>query len=90
MSKPKILIAEDDPDMLSLLGTLLELEGYQVLYYSETTPILTTVRNEAPLALLMDIHLSNENGLEVSRAIHRHRRHRMGIGLGTRLLGGRQ
>ena len=59
--------------MLSLLGTLLELEGYQVLYYSETTPILTTVRNEAPLALLMDIYLSNENGLEVSRAIHRHR-----------------
>ena len=67
----KILIAEDDPNMLSLLGTLLELEGYEVCYYKETTPILKTVEAEQPQALLMDIHLSNENGLEVAQQIRR-------------------
>ena len=68
----RILIAEDDPDMLSLLGTLLELEGYEVGYYDEQTPIMHKVLAFEPNALLMDIHLANENGLEVSRAIRRH------------------
>ena len=67
----KILIAEDDPNMLSLLGTLLELEGYEICYYKETTPILKSVEAERPQAILMDIHLSNENGLEVARQIRR-------------------
>ena len=65
----KILIAEDDPQMLSLLATLLEIEGFEVVEYSETTPIAKTVMAEQPSILLMDIHLSNENGLEVSRQI---------------------
>lgn len=65
----KILIAEDDPQMLSLLATLLEIEGFDVCEYSETTPIAQTVKTEQPAIVLLDIHLPNENGLEVSRQI---------------------
>ena len=31
MSKLKVLVAEDDPTMVNLLNTLLEMEGFDVL-----------------------------------------------------------
>jgi DNA-binding response OmpR family regulator len=64
----KIMLIEDDKTMLSLLGTLLKMEGFQII--SLTTEktvedILSTLRREMPNAALVDVHLQNVNGLDL-------------------------
>ena len=66
---PKILIAEDDPTMLALLGTLLEIEQYTVAYYDERESFIDVLNRENPQFLLLDIHLGTQNGLTLTKKI---------------------
>ncbi len=67
---PKIMLAEDDETMLSLLKTLLSLEGFTVVGVDFSSEgILEVLRREKPDALLMDVHLPNQNGLDALREI---------------------
>lgn len=65
MSKGKVLLAEDDITMVSLLKTLLKMEGYEVVALQPDEDILSAVRVEQPDVLLMDVYLSTQSGLEV-------------------------
>lgn len=65
----KILIAEDDSTMLSLLCTLLELEGFLPIAYNENEKIVETVRREMPDIVLLDIHMDFQDGIEVTKQI---------------------
>lgn len=66
----KILLAEDDPTMLSLLKMLLELEGYtSVSITAENQDIIQMARDELPDLILMDIHLGEQSGLDVVREL---------------------
>ncbi len=66
----KILLAEDDPTMLSLLRTLLTMEGFQVIdLVSAEEDILEVVRRENPDIVLLDVHLPKHNGLDVLRSM---------------------
>jgi DNA-binding response OmpR family regulator len=70
----KIILAEDDFTMLSLMGTLLEMEGFQVLKYNgEQTAedLLDVMRKNNPDLALLDIHINAINGLDVARLIRR-------------------
>ncbi|MFZ5821869.1 MAG: response regulator [Chloroflexota bacterium] len=62
---PTIMLAEDDLTMISLLKTLLGMEGYRVLALDTDDDILEAVRRERPDLLLMDVHLPHVSGLEV-------------------------
>ncbi|MEW6717300.1 MAG: response regulator [Chloroflexota bacterium] len=66
-------MVEDDPVMLSLLTTYLELEGFEVVKYRATDTshedILNTLRREKPEGLVMDVNLEHVDGLEVLRKI---------------------
>ena len=62
---PKIMLAEDDRTMITLLKTLLDLEGYQVVALGEDEDIFEAVRRDPPDVLLLDVHLPNINGLDV-------------------------
>ncbi|MDZ4159712.1 MAG: response regulator [Anaerolineaceae bacterium] len=64
---PKIIVIEDDGTMRSLLKTLLELEGYEVIVDAggDLHEIIELIRQERPDALLMDVFLRSANGLEV-------------------------
>jgi DNA-binding response OmpR family regulator len=68
---PKIMLVEDDATMLSLLQTLLQMEGYQVVSMKDDSMdgILSTVRQEGPDLALIDVHLREINGLDVLRNI---------------------
>ncbi len=70
---PKILLVEDDATMLSLLQTLLQMEGYQVVKMKDESleGIMSTVRQEEPDLALVDVHLKELNGLEVLRSIRK-------------------
>ena len=61
---------EDDPTMISLLKTLLSLEGFHVDSYDNLdNGFMTYLENQKPDALIMDIHLRTHNGIEIARSI---------------------
>ena len=62
---PKIMLAEDDLTMVTLLKTLLGMEGYQVVALGLDDDIVESVRSERPDVLIMDVHLPKVNGLDV-------------------------
>lgn len=66
---PRIMLAEDDLTMVTLLKTLLGMEGYQVVALSIDEDIVEAVRKDQPDVLLLDVHLPNANGLEVLNQI---------------------
>lgn len=68
---PKILIAEDDHTMVSLLKTLLKMEGYDVIDLDVHADIPAAVVKENPDALLMDVHLGEQKGTEIVALIRK-------------------
>jgi CheY-like chemotaxis protein len=67
---PKVLLADDDATMISLLTTLLGLEGFEVgTLLDKPGDMLETIRNEKPDALLVDVHLGGRSGLDLVRAV---------------------
>lgn len=69
MPKLKVLLAEDDFTMVSLLKTLLKMEGYAVTALEADADVLSAVRKERPDVLLMDVHLFGKNGLDILQTI---------------------
>jgi CheY-like chemotaxis protein len=67
----KILLAEDDPTMVSLLKTLLNMEGFDVLALDVESDVPAAVQREKPDAVFMDVHLGKQSGLEVLEAIRK-------------------
>jgi len=70
----KILLVEDDMTMMSLLETLLGMDGYEVASFQGGEDILDVARREMPALILLDVNLKNfgildRNGFDVLRAI---------------------
>jgi DNA-binding response OmpR family regulator len=61
----KIMLAEDDHTMVTLLTTLLGMEGFQVVALSVDDDVYDAVRNDRPDVLLLDVHLPHVNGLDI-------------------------
>jgi DNA-binding response OmpR family regulator len=66
---PKIMLAEDDATMLSLLKTLLKLEGFDTVTLSEQENVLEAIHRESPKVILLDVHLTQGNGVDFARQI---------------------
>jgi DNA-binding response OmpR family regulator len=66
---PKIMLAEDDVTMLSLLKTLFRLEGFETVTLGESENVLDAVYREKPDAILLDVHLTQGNGVDLLREI---------------------
>jgi len=65
MSKSKVLLAEDDVTMVSLLKTLLKMEGFDVVALQSDDDVHAAVLAEKPDVLLLDVHLSHQNGFDI-------------------------
>jgi CheY-like chemotaxis protein len=62
----RIFLAEDDPTMVTLLETLLKLEGFEVVKLDLATDnLLFTLRADIPQALVLDVNLPNQNGIDI-------------------------
>ena len=55
----KVMLVEDDAIAVDLQKTLLELEGYEICYYSEGDDFSKLLDEEQPSAILMDVKLKN-------------------------------
>jgi DNA-binding response OmpR family regulator len=67
----KILLAEDDITMVSLLKTLLIMEGFEVMALDVNADIPAAVDRERPDAIFMDVHLGDQSGIQVLQAIRK-------------------
>src|SRR5262245_11732004 len=67
--KLRVLVADDDPDMVQSLTALLRAEGHHALGVHHGADVVETVGDFAPDALLLDIGLPAQNGYEIARAL---------------------
>jgi len=57
--------------MVSLLKTLLKMEGFEVVALDVNADVPAAVQRENPDALLMDVHLGQQSGVDIVQAIRR-------------------
>lgn len=61
----KILIADDEPNIVISLEFLLKREGYEVVVAHDGVQALAQVRAERPDLAILDVMMPNRNGFEV-------------------------
>src|SRR5688572_30687939 len=71
MSK-KILIVEDEHDLIKLIKYNLEKESFRVNYTSDGSLVMAEMRRDPPDLVILDLMLPGLDGLEVCRQIRRH------------------
>jgi DNA-binding response OmpR family regulator len=62
MSKPRILIVDDDPDLLHGLGVRLRATGFDVIAARDTIEAVIAVRREQPDLVVLDLGLPAGDG----------------------------
>jgi len=67
MIKNKILVVDDDLDILEVLKFLLRKNGYEVILLSEAKKVIETVKENKPDIVLLDINLSGYDGREICK-----------------------
>src|SRR3989442_116300 len=68
----RILVVEDELDLIKLLKYNLEQEGFKVSYATDGSLALAEVRREPPDMIILDVMLPGLGGLEVCRQLRRH------------------
>lgn len=67
--KPKILVVDDEPDALELIGFNLKRAGFDVVSASDGAEALRRARDQAPNLIVLDLMLPEMDGLEVCKAL---------------------
>ena len=65
----KILIADDEPNILISLEFLMKREGYEVLLARDGQEALDLLRREHPRLLLLDVMMPRKTGFEVCQEV---------------------
>ena len=68
----KILVAEDEPDQLNFIKTVLEDNGAEVIVAHNGSEALEMARAEIPHAMTLDINMPGMTGLELTDYLHEH------------------
>jgi DNA-binding response OmpR family regulator len=73
---PKILVVDDEADLVSVLRFGLEVEGFEVISASDGEQGLNLAREAQPALLLLDLMLPKLDGYKVCRALKFDERYR--------------
>ena len=65
----KVLIADDEPNILISLEFLMKREGLQVLLARDGVEALALIRSERPALVLLDVMMPGKSGIEVCQAV---------------------
>ncbi len=71
MIKPKILVVDDEPDALEVLGFKLKEAGYAPIFAKDGGRAITAARDERPALIVLDLMLPEIDGLEVCKILRR-------------------
>ena len=66
---PKILVADDEPNIVISLEYLLKREGYTVVIARDGEEALDVIRREQPQLVLLDVMMPKKNGFEVCQEV---------------------
>lgn len=66
---PKILVVDDNPQILGMLTARLKKRGYDVITADDGEAALEKVQEERPALVVLDVMMPKKNGWEVARAI---------------------
>jgi CheY-like chemotaxis protein len=66
---PKVMLAEDDATMLSLLRTLLKMEGFETTILGVDEDVIEALHRDVPDIVLLDVNLTQGNGIDFLRRI---------------------
>lgn len=69
--KPKILVVDDEPDALEVLGFKLKEAGYNPVFAKDGAKALTLARDEHPALIVLDLMLPEVDGLDVCKILRR-------------------
>jgi two-component system alkaline phosphatase synthesis response regulator PhoP len=67
----RILVVDDDREIVRLTRAYLEQSGYQVLVAYDGETALHILRRESPDLVILDLMLPDRNGLDVTRTVRR-------------------
>jgi DNA-binding response OmpR family regulator len=70
--RPLVLVADDDPDILTLVRFRLEREGYDVVGASDGQTALDLALEREPDVAVLDVTMPRLDGYEVTRRLRRH------------------
>ncbi|HMC98618.1 MAG TPA: response regulator [Ferruginibacter sp.] len=65
----KILIVDDDPDILTLMHMTLTMHGYEVEAISQWENVDSSIESFAPDLVLLDVSLGGADGREICKRI---------------------
>jgi two-component system alkaline phosphatase synthesis response regulator PhoP len=65
----RILVVDDDREILRLMGAYLERSGYEVLTACDGETALHILRRERPDLLLLDLMIPGRDGMDVTRVV---------------------
>ena len=68
-AKPRILVVDDEPDLIAVLRMGLQMEGLDVLEAADGTEGLRRAREEKPDLLVLDLMLPKMDGYQVCRSL---------------------
>lgn len=71
--KKKILIIDDDENIITLINTILQEEGYDVISSTNADDGLNRIRKEKPDLILLDLVLPTIGGLEMCQILRKDR-----------------
>jgi two-component system phosphate regulon response regulator PhoB len=69
--KTKILVVDDEPDALEVLGFKLREAGYTPIFAKDGTRAIALARDERPDLIVLDLMLPEVDGLEVCKILRR-------------------
>jgi len=67
--RPKILVVDDNPELLTLLARLMEAEGWTPIAVGKGHTAITKIKSEKPAAAVVDILLPDMMGYDVAHAL---------------------
>jgi len=65
----KILVVDDEPDLLNFLGAFLQDNGFDVIFASDGKECLKKAKEEQPDLITLDITMPEESGVRAFRNI---------------------
>jgi len=65
----RVLVVDDDPDVVEILQAFLHAKGYEVITAGDGAEGLRRVKEERPHLILLDIQMPKMDGLEVLRRL---------------------
>ncbi|MDO8885394.1 response regulator [Candidatus Oleimmundimicrobium sp.] len=69
MSKGKILVVDDEPDISNLIKFTLERRGYKIILAKNGQDAMNIAKKEQPKLILLDVIMPVINGYEVCRLL---------------------